>query len=403
MPVSLLIKSILTRRKQTCSMELRNFFKEKKEKPISKQAYFKARQNLNPQVFTYLNDKYLKTFYSSSKEVKTWNDYIILAIDGSKVEIPNSEENRQEYGVLKNHSGTESPARAMVSGLFDVFNKFFIDLQICSVGKSELDAAKENLLAIGRIGITQKAIVIFDRGYPGFEILYYLEKLGLKYIIRLSSNKFKEERKNAKSDDEEIFLKIYDKRLQNVKAKDIKLFEEMRNLEHIKTRLVRQTSPSGEEFAVFTNISQEMNAKEICETYFLRWKIEQAYNTLKNKMKFESVSGNASIYVKQDFLSQILIYNLIEDMITYVEENMLKEEEEKLKYRRKINENMAIGLFSQEAIKIFLEENDKKRLKLTKSLQKEMGNYLLPERLSPSKKRKFLTSNKYASNQKNSF
>ena len=45
---------------------------------------------------------------------------------------------------------TESPARAMKSGLFDVFNKFFLDLQICNIHESELDAAEKNLEAIKR-------------------------------------------------------------------------------------------------------------------------------------------------------------------------------------------------------------------------------------------------------------
>ena len=82
-------------------MELRNFFKLKGREEISKQAYFKARQNLDPAVFTYLNDNYLNDFYKHPDGVKTWKGYIVLAIDGSKVEIPNSEENREKYGVLQ--------------------------------------------------------------------------------------------------------------------------------------------------------------------------------------------------------------------------------------------------------------------------------------------------------------
>ena len=140
----------MTSKKQTCAMELRNFFKLKDREEISKQAYFKARQNLDPAVFTYLNDNYLNNFYKHPDEVKTWKGYIVLEIDGSKVEIPNSEENREKYGVLRNQNETESPARAMISGLFDVFNKFFLDLQICNIHESELDAAEKNLEAIKR-------------------------------------------------------------------------------------------------------------------------------------------------------------------------------------------------------------------------------------------------------------
>jgi hypothetical protein len=35
--------------------------------------------------------------------------------------------------------------------------------------------------------------------------------------------------------------------------------------------------------------------------YRERWEIEKEYQTLKNKMKFESVTGKASVYVERDF------------------------------------------------------------------------------------------------------
>ena len=403
MPVCDIIISIMTSKKQTCAMELRNFFKLKDREEISKQAYFKARQNLDPEVFTYLNDNYLNNFYKHPDEVKTWKGYIVLAIDGSKVEIPNSRENREKYGVLRNQNETESPARAMISGMFDVFNKFFLDLQICNVHESEVDAAEKNLEAIKRIGIEQKAIIIFDRGYPSFEILYYLEKLGLKYIIRLPSTGFDRERASVKSNDEEISLEINNDRLRSVKSRNHELYEEMKNLKVVNTRLVSEKTPSGQKFSVFTNLPTEISGEEICDAYFFRWEIEEAYHTLKNKMKFESVSGQASIYVEQDFLAQIHVYNMMEDMIEFVEDELLKTEERKSIYHMHLNENMAIGLFAQDFIKILVEEDCRKRNELVKTLEKDMQKYLLPKRMSISQKRVFRRANKYSANQKNSF
>lgn len=56
----------------------------------------------------------------------------------------------------------------------------------------------------------------------------------------------------------------------------------------------------------------------------MRWKIEEAYNTLKNKMKFENVSGKAFIYVKQDFYAQIYVYNMMVDFRHSTEEEILE-------------------------------------------------------------------------------
>lgn len=48
--------------------------------------------------------------------------------------------------------------------------------------------------------------------------------------------------------------------------------------------------------------------------YFQRWEIEKKYHTLKNKMKFESITGKSTIYVDQDFRAQVLVYNMLQDI-----------------------------------------------------------------------------------------
>jgi hypothetical protein len=39
-------------------------------------------------------------------------------------------------------------------------------------------------------------------------------------------------------------------------------------------------------------------------------------HTLKNKMRVESVTGKASVYVEQDFRAQALVFNMTQDLIT---------------------------------------------------------------------------------------
>jgi len=53
----------------------------------------------------------------------------VFAVDGSKAEVPNSDENRAFLGECgNNHSKGE--VRTLVSSIFDVFNHFFLNLQI---------------------------------------------------------------------------------------------------------------------------------------------------------------------------------------------------------------------------------------------------------------------------------
>ena len=396
-----IMTSIMVRKGLTAAMEIRNYVQTADKDSVSKQAWLKARQNLNPEVFRLRNDYYMKNFYESKNEVKLWKDYLVLAIDGSKAEIPNSEENREYYGTQGNAS-CSGPARALLSGLFDVLNDFFLDLQICNVNKSELKAAEENIKSIERIGLQQKILIIFDRGYPSLELMNYLETHKIAYIIRISSSIFKKEREKLGEKGGCIEIEHTKKRLRNLMKSNNELYQIAKTKEGISTRFVVDKTPAGEEFAVLTNLSEQITDKEIVDAYFFRWKIEEAYHTLKNKMKFESVTGMASIYVEQDFLAQVFVYNMMEDVRHSAEEKIQKKAD-KYKYPQRINQNIAIGIFKNELLELMLEENINLRTRKLKNLQIEIEKYTLPVRKSKSQKRQFNKANKYACNLKPSF
>lgn len=396
-----IMTSIMVRKGLTAAMEIRQFIKSSGIDNISKQAWLKARQNLNPDVFRIRNDFYMSNFYKSEEEVKLWNGYLVLAIDGSKAEIPNSAQNRKIYGTQGNDS-CEGPARALISGLFDVLNDFFLDLQVCNVNKSEMKAAEENIRAIERIGLKQKVLVIFDRGYPSIELLNYLDEHKIGYIIRLSSVIYRKEREEAESNDSPIELVHTKERLQHVLKSNEELYQRIKMKKCVNTRVITDKTPSGEDFAVITSLPENISASEIVDAYFFRWKIEEAYNTLKNKMKFESVTGMASIYVEQDFLAQIYVYNMMED-VRHAAEEKIQDRPDKYKYPQRINQNIAIGIFKDELIDLLMEEDNDVRIERLNGLQTEIAKYTLPVRKSKSKKRRFNKANKYACNLKPSF
>ena len=119
-------------------------------------------------------------------------------------------------------------------------------------------------------------------------------------------------------------------------------------------------------------------------------------------MRFESVTGMASIYVEQDFLAQIYVYNMIEDVRHSAEEKIQKHPD-KYMYPQRINQNVAIGIFKDELLDMALEENNSIRIRKLKKLQSEISKYTLPVRKSKSKKRQFNKANKCACNLKPSF
>ena len=372
-------------------------------KKISKQAYLQQRKRLNPKVFSYLNDKYLEDFYNSS-EPKLWNDYLLLAIDGSKAEVPNSQENKDLFGISGNQYPESGQVRALISGMYDILNGFYLDLQIAHISSSENELAKENLNHLEILEINQPVLSVFDRGYPSLEFIDFLEKKGIHYLFRLSSNDYKEERKNMKSCDELVSIKHSYARLRKINKNHPESYEYMKEKGNTAVRILKSSLPSGQELALMTDLPEKFTLSEITDLYYQRWEIEKKYNTLKNKMKFESITGKASIYVYQDFYAQILVYNMVQDIRRNADYNAeITGYQKKMKYPMHTNENTAIGLFKEAMIKILLEENPETKSKQLSALQTEMEKYVLPKRELPGHERRKNISNKYKNNQKNTF
>ena len=395
----------LSKKGLTTALELRNYFKQKGDlyMEISKQGYLQQRKRLNPEVFSYLNDEYLADFYHSS-EPKLWNGFLLLAIDGSKAEIPNSVENRERFGKSNNQHSELGQIRVLVSGMYDILNQFYLDIEISHISTNETELAKKNLNHLKRMNIKQPVLVIFDRGYPSMEFVDFLETEKINYLFRLSSNDYKFERSNMVSTDEAVILRHTHQRLEKIRKRHPDRFEHMKEKVSTHTRIMTSILPSGKELALMTNLPFEISQKELEDLYYHRWEIEKKYHTLKNKMKFESVTGKSTIYVDQDFRAQVLVYNMIQDIRKEADDKVsVKGREKKCRYPMRTNENIAIGLFKEQMIKLILEKDAERRRQLLFELQAEMEEHILPQRKLPGKERKKNISNKYKNNQKSSF
>lgn len=292
----------------------------------------------------------------------------------------------------------------MVSSMLDVFNHFFLDLQIDSIRASESEMAKRNIKTAKEILEDNSFIVIFDRGYPSIEFVHFLEENNIKYLFRLSSNDYKQERQLMSKTDQSVRLIHTQPRLAKIKKNHSEVVEDLKLKEYTSTRIISSKLPSGNLITLMTNLPFKICSREIVSLYFKRWEIEKKYHTLKNKMKFESVTGKATLYVYQDFWSQIVIYNMIQDVMHASNEEISKDsKKQEYKYPIRINENMAIGLFKERFINILLEPNNRNRVKKLIELQESIERYIVPLRMLKSHDRKHSVTNKYKNNQKSSF
>jgi hypothetical protein len=390
MPFEDLTRFILAKKGKTTTVELNNYFKEieKRENTVSKQAFSKQRRNLNPEVFVELNKDYVRRIYEQA-EIKKYKGYLVTAIDGSSIEIPNTKELQEEYDCKSTgQSIHRTIARAIASGIYDVENNIMIDAVLSKRTDGERALAKNNLNSMLNIlGNKTNVITIFDRGYISIDLLLTLMETQIKYLFRLPSTTFGKEQRSLKTDDEVIDINLTPSRIYGL-SDPIKM-EKAKKLQKLRVRMVRIILSTGEVEYLVTNIENStMSTKEVGELYYKRWGIELAYDVIKNKLNVENISGKSRLIIEQDFYAQMLLFNMVEDLRNDSNKVVEENKKENLKYEYKVNMNILVGTFREYMIKIAVEEDDDKRRQMYTYMLDEIVSNLVPIRPGRSNPRK---------------
>lgn len=381
-------------------MEILNFNDINYVQNISSPGLFKQREKLNPDAFIYLIQESLKDFYHKfTKEVKTFKGYILKAIDGSDFEVPNTKEARKKYnGKLQ-----EQCARVTVSTCYDVLNKYTLDTIVESYNYSETEMFKRHIETINNEKLLGnfKSISIADRNYKNLSFFYNALKTKELFLIRISSAVYEKENQAMESNDEEIEIKYEYNRIRYYKDKDPELYNYYMDGNTINLRCVKIVLETGEIEYLITNLDKnEFSTEDINTIYNLRWKIELNYKHLKNNLKIECITSSKKQLIKQDIYSQVLVANMLQAFINDGDKTVSQ-----LKYKNKvkINSNIAIGIFKNTLIYIFLEENGNKRSKMMEKFSEAITKYVVPIKPGRKNERKQNTKNRYHINQRKTF
>lgn len=113
----------------------------------SKQAFSKGRQRILPEAFLELHKRSVEFFYNET-EYKTYFDHRILAVDGSKINLPYNKELLEIYG---SQNSTNGLIQSLVSCIVDVMNNVILDGIMAPFNGNERKLAKQH---IGNLKVT---------------------------------------------------------------------------------------------------------------------------------------------------------------------------------------------------------------------------------------------------------
>ena len=213
---------------------------------MKQQSFSEARYKIKVDAFIRL---FLLTVTAMLPECRdTWHNYRVFAIDGSKIALPDDKRLMSYFGGLGR--GAKSPS-AQGSICYDVLNDIVVDADIVPLECDERTLALAHIDNCCHLLPDENKLMIFDRGYPSFELIYALEKTGVHYVMRVKK-KFNLDIDSQTKPDGYIWLHQKNKRL------------------HI--RVIKLTLDSGDEEVLITNIQDKrLGSKAFKKLYFLRW------------------------------------------------------------------------------------------------------------------------------------
>ena len=324
------------------------------EKPMSKQAFSKARHKISPEAFKELFEMTGQTIIESDAFGR-YKGYRIFAVDGTELQLPKEDEILQAFpqrkGCFTSHG--------RVSTLCDVITGFVVHANLGTIKNGERDLATEHLEYFKKYK-QAKDIIIFDRGYPSGAMIKYLDTNGFKYLIRMQ--------------------KSFNIEIDSTDKNDFYI-----TIQGRKVRVVKLVLKTGEIETLITNLGRKaFKTSEFKALYHLRWGIETKYNSIKNKLDIENFSGKTIVTVLQDFYATLFLSNISASIKAEADEEIKEATAGKeLKHEYMANENILIGKLKDKLIMIMLNDNAEHRSLLLDKLISQVSRYrtaIVPDR-----------------------
>ena len=296
---------------------------------VSKQAVSKARQGINPSLFRELFDLSVDHFCQSRLPAKLWRGKErIYAVDGSKIQLPDSRSNFSSFGEMFSRANPDRRwSMALASVIYDVNNDFICHGLLRPYLSSERIAALDHCKALEALGILKGAVLVFDRGYYSEAMFRYFSENGYHCVMRI-----KENIRLARSCKGDSVLSLdFDGDRSHPPVK-------------IPVRVISIDLGNGTTEYLATNLfNKEYTRNDFKELYFKRWNLELKYNELKNQLLLEEFNGATSVSVEQEFFINLLYSNLASLVKASADSEIKEKSKSDNRFRYQANRAYIIG------------------------------------------------------------
>ncbi|MBR5426792.1 MAG: IS4 family transposase [Clostridia bacterium] len=254
---------------------------------VSRQAFSKARENIDPSAIRELSDK-ISIKIEESSVLQTYNGYRLIAIDGTYLHLPARKALKEHFGVFSKQNEND-PVKALGVVAYDVLNKIVLWNDLYASKSCEKKIVFDAIRRIQQRKTTPNPLFLMDRGYPSYELLHTLQEQDLLYVMRVQES-FLKEINAAEQQDQNVLIK--------------------RKHSATGVRVVNITLPSGKNEKLLTNLPDSFSVQDLYDLYAMRWGVETQYLHLKQRQELQCFSGHSVSAIYQDFYAAVLVENL---------------------------------------------------------------------------------------------
>lgn len=271
---------------------------------VTASAYRQARQKVQPEVFVHLNTVTCEEFYTrygEDNEVVRWHGQRVLGVDGSYLNLPDTEETRGAFSVQTNQYEGGEQVQALASVLYDLCNDVGLS---AALGPKQ---AEKNLLFGTHLAATQAGdVLVGDRAYADYSVMATLVARQCHFVIRFPRQSFTEVNAfwAAPAQERVVTLEVTSKARAYVAEHHLPTT--------LQVRLLKVGLASGEVEVLGTDLldAQTYPATEFKAVYGWRWNHETYHDRLKNIFEVERFSGKSVQAIKQDFYGVVFLATL---------------------------------------------------------------------------------------------
>lgn len=263
----------------------------------------------------------------------------VIALDGTRLSLPDSPALGEHFGYAGNQHGTVSTPTAGLLMMWDVSAQQPLAFELAPYRHSERTLA---LKLFNRL--PEQSLLVADRGFPGFEVFANLIDREQPFLMRMRKNMGKSYDAFIQGDRREEVISI------TTPPQLIRQGHENRTLQ---VRLIRIPRVGKDDLILVTNLLQKdgHSAKELSVLYATRWRIETAFREMKIWHALEEFSARHVLGIHQEIYAVMVFALLVADFearIRQEKQNLIEQQPDQplptIRFNRLMISDAVVGL-----------------------------------------------------------